>query len=70
MTANILKISELEIPLFYTRPKIHKPENPGRPVISSIDDYSSKLSADFINKTKDITISDKALVVTIDVSLH
>ena len=32
-------------PLFYMLPKIHKPNNPGRPVISGCDSPTAKLSA-------------------------
>lgn len=42
--ANSLKITEARTPLFYLLPKIHKEGNPGRPVISSIDCHTSKIS--------------------------
>lgn len=31
-------------PIFYILPKIHKPGNPGRPIISQIESPTSKLS--------------------------
>ena len=33
------------IPSFYLLPKIHKPSNPGRPIINSIDSVTEKISA-------------------------
>ena len=42
--ANSLKITEARTPLFYLLPKIHKEGNPGRPVVSSIDCHTSKIS--------------------------
>ena len=39
-----LKISEAKTPQFYLLPKIHKEGNPGRPVVSSIDCHTSKIS--------------------------
>ena len=35
---------EPKTPKFYTLPKIHKPNNPGRPVISSINCHTAKIS--------------------------
>ena len=42
--ANGLRMSEARTPQLYLLPKIHKPENPGRPVVSSIDCHTSKIS--------------------------
>ena len=39
-----LKVSEVRTPLFYLLPKIHKVGNPGRPVVSSIQSHTSKIS--------------------------
>ena len=54
---NLLKVNELpekvaqslkndkpKTPKFYTLPKIHKPNNPGRPVVNSIDSHTSRIS--------------------------
>ena len=54
---NLLKVNELpekvaqslkndkpKTPKFYTLPKVHKPNNPGRPVVISIDSHMSKIS--------------------------
>ena len=35
--ANALKATDVKTPHFYLLPKIHKPNNPGRPVVSSIN---------------------------------
>ena len=43
-TANMLKTNDPKTPKFYTLPKIHKENNPGRPVISSINCHTAKLS--------------------------
>ena len=43
-TANMLITDNPKTPKFYTLPKIHKEKNPGRPVISSIDCHTAKLS--------------------------
>ena len=40
--AEELKTTSLRIPRFYIQPKIHKPSNPGRPVISSVNCHTSK----------------------------
>ena len=40
-----LKMQEARTPLFYLLPKIHKKGNPGRPVVSSIDCHTSRISA-------------------------
>ena len=42
--ANMLKTDDPRTPKFYTIPKIHEPNNLGRPVISSIDCHTSKIS--------------------------
>ena len=33
------------VPKFYLLPKIHKPSNPGKPVISSINCHTSSIAA-------------------------
>ena len=43
-TANMLRNKSPKTPKFYTLPKIHKPNNPGRPVISSINCHSANIS--------------------------
>ena len=43
-TANGLKVHDPRTPLFYLLPKIHKVGNPGRPVVSSINCHTSKIS--------------------------
>ena len=40
----MLKTNDPKTPKFYTLPKIHKENNPGRPVISSINCHTAKLS--------------------------
>ena len=40
-----LKPIEPKTPRFYLLPKIHKEGNPGRPVISSVDCHTSRISA-------------------------
>ena len=35
--ADGLKLTNPKIPKFYISPKIHKPNNPGRPIINSIE---------------------------------
>ena len=42
--ANGLKVTESRTAIFYLLPKIHKVGNPGRPVVSSIDCHTSKIS--------------------------
>ena len=39
-----LKVESPRTPRFYTQPKIHKEGNPGWPVISSLNSYTSKIS--------------------------
>ena len=39
-----LKVSNPRTPLFYLLPKIHKTNNPGRPVVSSINCHTEKIS--------------------------
>ena len=39
-----LKMKEARTPLFYLLPKIHKTGHPGRPVVSSIECHTSKIS--------------------------
>ena len=62
-------------------PKIHKPNNPARPVISSVDCHTSNISRyvdyhipsykkdtnDFIKKTKDLEVPKGAILVSLDV---
>ena len=43
-TADGLKVSTPKTPKFYISPKIHKPNNPGRPVINSIECHTSEIS--------------------------
>ena len=43
-TADGLKVSKLNTPKFYICPKIHTPNNPGRPVINPIECHTSKIS--------------------------
>ena len=43
-TANGLKVHDPRTPLFYLLPKIHKAGNPGRPVVSSVNCHTSKIS--------------------------
>ena len=43
-TADSVKVSNLKTPTFYNSPKIHKPNIPGRPVISSLECHTSKMS--------------------------
>ena len=42
--ADGLKVEDPRTPLFYLLPKVHKPNNPGRPVVSSINCHTSKIS--------------------------
>ena len=43
-TSKMLRTTDPKTPKFYTLPKIHKPNNPGRPVISSINCHTAKIS--------------------------
>ena len=43
-TADGVKVSNLKTPKFYNSLKIHKPNNPGRPVINSIECHMSEIS--------------------------
>ena len=43
-TADGLKVSNAKTQKFYISPKIHKPNNPGRPVINSIECRTSAIS--------------------------
>lgn len=43
-TASMLRTSEPKTPKFYILLKIHKPGNPGRPVISSINCHTARIS--------------------------
>ena len=42
--ARSLKTAEPITPNFYTSPKIHKKDIPGRPVVNTIDSHPSKIS--------------------------
>ena len=42
-TAKGLKVTNSKAPKFYTKPKIHRKNNPGRPVIKPINCYTSKI---------------------------
>ena len=42
--SDVLKVSNPKTPKFYISPKIHKPDNPGRPVINSIECHISEIS--------------------------
>ena len=44
-TGQLLRPANSRTPIFYMLPKIHKPNKPGRPVISSINSHTEKLSA-------------------------
>ena len=44
-TGNFLRPTNSRTPIFYMLPKIHKPNNPGRPVVSSVNSHTEKLSA-------------------------
>lgn len=39
-----MKLENLKTPKFYTSPKINKQENPGTPVVNSINSHTSNLS--------------------------
>ena len=41
----LLRSTDARTPIFYMLPKIHKPNNPGRPVVSSVNSHTEKLSA-------------------------
>ena len=41
----LLKATDSRTPIFYMLPKVHKPNNPGRPVVSSVNSHTEKLSA-------------------------
>ncbi|XP_066925555.1 uncharacterized protein [Clytia hemisphaerica] len=43
-TTEMLTETQPKTPKFYTTPKIHKPDNPGRPVISSINCHTARIS--------------------------
>ena len=42
--ANFLRLDKVITPAFYFLPNIHKPNNPGRPVISSVDCRTSRIT--------------------------
>ena len=43
--AKLLKPAQSRTQIFYMLPKIHKINNPGRPVISSVNSHTEKISA-------------------------
>ena len=43
-TANSLLEEKIKTPEFHLLPKIHKANNPGRPVISSVNCHTSRIS--------------------------
>ena len=43
--AELLRPAQSRTPIFYMLPKIHKVNNPGRPVVSSVNSHTEKLSA-------------------------
>ena len=80
--ADGLKITNPKTPKFYISPKIHKPNNPGRPVINSIECHTSEISrfvdhhlqpgvkqipSYFINKINNFSIPVNSILVTMDV---
>ena len=44
-TGQLLRPANSRTPIFYMLPKVHKPNNPGRPVISSVNSHTETLSA-------------------------
>ena len=44
-TGQLLRPTDSRSPIFYMLPKIHKPNNPGRPVVSIVNSHTEKLSA-------------------------
>ena len=44
-TGQLLRPANSRTPIFYMLPKIHKLNNPGRPVICSVNSHTEKLSA-------------------------
>ena len=44
-TGQLLRSTNSRTPIFYMLPKIHKPNNPGQPVISSVNSHTEKLFA-------------------------
>ena len=44
-TGQLLRPANSRTPIFYMLPNVHKPNNPGRPVISSVNSHTEKLSA-------------------------
>ena len=43
-TANSLLEEKIKTPEFHLLPKIHKANNPGRPIISSVNSHTSRIS--------------------------
>ena len=44
-TKEHLQTKNPKIPSFYLLPKIHKPNNPGRPIVNSIGSVTEKISS-------------------------
>ena len=44
-TSALLRVTKSRTPIFYLLPKIHKPNNPRRPVVSSVNSHTEKISA-------------------------
>ena len=44
--ADGLKVSNPKTPKFYMQPKIHNKDNPGRPVVSSVNCHTASISKD------------------------
>ena len=44
-TGQLLRPVYLKTPIFYMIPRTHKPNNPGQPVVSSVNSHTEKLSA-------------------------
>ena len=42
--SNFLLPEKLKAPAFYLLPKTHKPNNPGKPPINSVDCHTSRIS--------------------------
>ena len=81
-TSKKLRTTDPKTPKFYTLPKMHQPNNPGRPVISSINCHTANISKfvdyhlqnhikklpSYINQTKDLDLRDNSVLVIMDVS--
>ena len=49
-TGQFLRPANSRTPIFYMPPKIHKPNNPGRPVISSVNSHTEKLVSAYVDE--------------------